>query len=411
MEKEKQQGQSAVLVAFLLLALVIFAAIAVDLSSAYFWGRTAQNASDAAALAGAGELARQRNLYGKQFDNKSDAWLVKAEMNDLAERNGIEDTDPRAKINDNVLGYYLGLDGSRLTDTPFPVSTNPNKRETIPSDAYGIEAVTYVTAPTFLGGVVGFNGYPQDREAAVWINAPVCGVTCTVPVATYWCDPDKDPDCEMRFEESDPPIWAEGPWTTTVPFQCYNIWNGTGPGNYGWLNWTEQDMYCDTNDCGEECLVDNLAPAGCAPVEIGDLVAGGPGTVTSQGVRDQLDQYIGFPYNSDDPPLPFVVPLFTTTIEGQGCNQAYIVSGFAVMQLLGYELSQGGGSVTYDPWVDPLLCTNMPPPGVEPVVPEPGELPNYGRRLTAFFMGLIDPSSLSGECDPSGTLSTIRLTK
>ena len=59
--ERRQHGQSIVLVAVALVALVIFAAIAVDVANTYVHRRTAQNAADAAALAGARDLGRQLN--------------------------------------------------------------------------------------------------------------------------------------------------------------------------------------------------------------------------------------------------------------------------------------------------------------------------------------------------------------
>ena len=105
--KEEQQGQSIILVAIALIALVIFAAIAVDISNTYVHRRTAQNAADAAALAGARELARQLNTFEFAYEFNED-W-IKTDMNDFAERNGTEDTDGTAgnAVNTNVTGTLL----------------------------------------------------------------------------------------------------------------------------------------------------------------------------------------------------------------------------------------------------------------------------------------------------------------
>ena len=93
MKEEKQGGQSIILVAIMALALVALAAMAVDLSNAYFFRRTAQNAADAAALAAAEELAYQRNTLGTKIE-QGRTKIIKTSANELAERNGIEDTEP-----------------------------------------------------------------------------------------------------------------------------------------------------------------------------------------------------------------------------------------------------------------------------------------------------------------------------
>ena len=76
----KESGQSLVLVAAALVALVLFVAITVDVSSAYYNRRTAQNAADGAALAGASRLATQINNRTK-LDGQ-----IQIDMNDLIAR-------------------------------------------------------------------------------------------------------------------------------------------------------------------------------------------------------------------------------------------------------------------------------------------------------------------------------------
>jgi len=56
-----EHGQSIVLVALLMGVLLLFVAIAVDLSNAYAHRRQAQNAADSAALAAAGEFGLYLN--------------------------------------------------------------------------------------------------------------------------------------------------------------------------------------------------------------------------------------------------------------------------------------------------------------------------------------------------------------
>jgi hypothetical protein len=412
MKEERQGGQSIILVAIMALGLVALAAMAVDLSNAYFFRRTAQNAADAAALAGAEELAWQRNKHGKNLENKNGtARDINSTVNELAERNGVEDTDPdETYINDNVEAFYLDINGNHLSEDPIPVAI----QDSTPNDAFGIEAVTYMTAPTFLGGVLGWDGYPVSAVAAVSVRAPVCGVSCVVPIATYW-NVSSTWGVTRTYETSDVPNWFEHTeWITTsdTPFKCYNIWNGDGPGNFGWLQWELQNIFCDTDDCGEQCLGDNLNPDECiGKLGIGEWVAGGPGTVNGDYVRDQLNRWISSPgalVDNDESTWPkaFTVPVFTTTANLGGCNQAYLVSGFGRMQLIGYQLSQGGGTnVEQDPWVDPSVCTDVYDPFGE------GEEPNKGRRLTAIFYDLILEDALTGSCEPYGTISTIRLTK
>jgi type II secretory pathway pseudopilin PulG len=383
-----QQGQSIIIVALAFVALMLFVAIAVDMSAAYVQRRTAQNAADAAAFAGGRELVQQRNT--KKFPKDSNAATVKEEMNDFAERNGIADTDGTAgnSTNANVEGYYLDRAGNRLGSPPNPIVSGH-----IPQDAFGIEAVTHIEAFTFFGGIMGLDGLPLTADAAVSVGVPPCGVTCVVPVATYWYTDVRE------FETSqDPDTWQVwGPDGSIPPFTCYNIWNGEGPGNFGWLNWSRQEIYCSTGDCSAECLAYNLTPGQCIGyLAIGEWVAGTTGRINSRQVQTQLNRYI-------DEHLSFTVPLYFQQDGTGGCGASYQIAGFARMQLIGYKLPQGAH---YDPWVPEeylSLCT--------PIGAAPGEEPNDGTRLTAYFLDFIDESSLPGDCEGYGTITTPRMIK
>ncbi|RPJ20526.1 MAG: hypothetical protein EHM35_19360 [Planctomycetaceae bacterium] len=343
----EERGQTAVLVAIAMLVVVIFAAITVDISSAYLGRRTAQNAADGAALAAARQLAHQYNT-GVYSDN-----LIKRELNDFGERNGAEDTGGVLADADNhsVTGVYLD-EGEN--------SIGVIGAGSVPANAMGVESTVYITTPGFFGGIMGRSGYPVQAQAAVVLDI-ACGAGCIVPIATH-----RD--------------------TITTTPGCFNIFNGDGPGNFGWLNWSSQGIFCDQNDCSAPCLEDNLAPGTCRSgfIRFGEWVAGSPGDMNSGLVRQQLKYYI-------DTPEEFTVIVWDTTREAGGCNQEYRAVGFARMQLLGYKLAQGGGNAYGH---DGVGCTPM---GLQP-----GEDPNDGVRLTAIFLGWAGGEG--GNCRAIGTL-------
>jgi hypothetical protein len=407
-DHEKQRGQSIILVAVALVALVIFVALAVDLSDAYYHRRTAQNAADSAALAGGGELARQINR-----DARNDR-RIQTEMNDFAERNDIPDTNgiPGDPVNANVEGYYLDRDRNRI---------RPVGEGVVPDDVWGIEAITYITSPTYFAGIMGVNGLRLNADARVFFGA-ACGVGCVVPIATHIDT-----------------ITQVAPTDGYTP--CVNIWNGEGPGNFGWLNWSWQianpkagaaspPVECKTDDCSSLCLAENLDPDGyCASgwIAVGDWAAGTTGVSNDVKVRRMLQEYIGIEEHPNDDhvydPIEFIVVVYGpgensvsggieapgVITDGTGCGKAtdpytmhgqfYNVVGFAQMQLLGYQLSQGG---PYDPpppdWPDfsPTQCITM---GVVP--------PNNGNRLTAVFRKWVQGAG--GTCDSVSTVDGLGL--
>jgi hypothetical protein len=368
--ERRQYGQSIVLVAVALVALVIFAAIAVDVANTYVHRRTAQNAADAAALAGARDLARQLNecIENPDCDLEDNSWWwysneddILQAMNDFAERNGVEDTDgtPGNEVNTNVHGYYLAADGTRISENVI------GSTGIVEPDARGIEAFAASLAPSFFGGVIGLDGISVEADSAV-IFEGACSDNCIIPIAPY----------SRTFETG----------------LCYNIWNGEGAGNFGWLNWTLQGNTCDQGGgpCSAKCLEQNLDPETCnsGRIEVGDWVGGTVGVNCSEGIRDQLKWYI----NEME---PFTVPIWDETNEGGGCGKPgsglhYHVAGFAKFQALAYQLSQGQGNA-YNPYgIDIDDCEDW------------GDGPHGGDRITGMFLDWFEGEG--GDCDPFGSV-------
>lgn len=427
-ENPKQQGgQSLIIVAGALVVLVIFVALTVDLGNTFYHRRTAQNGADGAALAGGNELGRQHNagVYSDlQIHRKVNEF---AELNDVPDTNGI----PGDEFNDNVEAYYLYGNGTRILGQDGMVGNG-----TVPAAANGIEAVTHMTATAYFGGILGYEGYPVSAVAAV-VFGNACGLGCVVPIATH----DKTID--------DVGVADDGKVTP-----CFNIWNGEGPGNFGWLNWSFQIAHpelsadnppveCKQDDCSSICLATNLEPDHCNSgfVRVGDWTAGTTGVSNDVKVRNQLETYIGDPdcypleYTAEtewvtgdnrwdgvcDPnrePIPFTVVVwgagdniwadgFISTgviTDGSGCGDVdqygdpkglnYNVVGFAKMQLLGHQLSQGKA---YDPVISPSDCVTV------------SLSTQGGNRLTAVFLGWVDGTA--GTCEAKGTVDGLSLFK
>jgi hypothetical protein len=386
---DRQQGQSIVIVAAALIVLLIFAAIAVDLANAYFHRRTAQNAADAAAFAGARELASMINKYDTDHDGYINGVIselpIQASMNDFAERNGIEDTDgvPANHVNTNVTGFYLRDDGSRLSDGSNDIEIGA--LGLIHPQARGVEAIAESLAPSYFSGIIGYDGFPVDAEAAV-VFGGACADSCIMPIATL---------------------------TETFQFTtCYNIYDGWESGSFGWLHWGfQKDAACR---CNVPCLRDNINPMTCSSgrIEYGDWVASDSGVSNDIDVRNQMNCYAGLPLEPggsvtcDCPPQPFTVIVYDITQDMNGkadeCAKGgtdessqrglgYHVVGFAKFQLLGYSLSSGGGGGS-SAGHDGEGCLNECAPDRQ----------NCENRLTGRFMGWAEGEG--GYCDPVGTI-------
>jgi hypothetical protein len=445
-EHPEEQGQSIVIVAMAMIVLMIFVIITVDLAYAYVHRRGDQNAADAAALAGARELANQLNYFGHldsadacYWPNCSSDLDVKTAMNDFAERNAIEDTGGASAdaINTNVEGYYLAADGTRLSN-----QIQIGNYEFIPSQARGVEAIVHSTAPSFFGGFLGLSGLPIQAEAAVAFQGGACFGECIAPIATLtmafesglcyniWdgprqtsegitvtgdiCSNDPDVVCtkdnQCAFGPCDGNTCKDNPdIECSVNADCDGVCGGShvSMSGLGWLNWALQGNSCQTvgepDDCSSECTVYNLKPGTCLSgwIEAGrDWVAGGAGVKNDVCTRKLLDCYAGIESSITGCPevvctedilgQPITVIIYDV-VEGTGCNSGqqenkmkYHVVGFAKFQILGYELSQGSGSAA---GLNPDDCVDWG---------------GSGNRITGEFIDWADGTG--GECDPIGNI-------
>ena len=373
-QEGNDSGQSVVLVAIAMLVLVIFAAITVDMSSAYLGRRTAQNAADAAALAAVRQLAYQYNM------GLYDDTAIKVELNNFAERNGAGDTDDTLgnAINDSVTGIYLDFDENAIG----VVGENSGA----PANALGVEATVQITTPAFFGGVIGYSGYPVEASATVKLNY-ACGDDCILPIAVPY----------HPFDTDDPEI------------TCYNIWDGgensqpSDTGNFGWLNWALQGYpHCCSEDCNSEvntpCLRRNLDPQACTSgwIYVGDQVAGTVGAEAA--VAPYLEEW-----RQSGEPITVVVwgpyggqPGYS----GTGSNRVFTVAGLAKMRILGYVLNNGKPvpDEKDDDYVDyETLCEDVVENGT-------------GFRISVEFLGWAEGEP--GNCRVRyGTMRTPTLTE
>lgn len=423
----EQQGQSVIIVALALGVLLLFVAIAVDMSNAYAYRRQAQNAADAAALAGAIELGDYFNGYsGGDAD-------IRLEIVSYAQQNRMLDTDGNASngVNDNVIACYVDSTGDCIDGLPVADSTvRVGTLGYVPDEAMGVEVIVYTTAPTFFGAVLSIDGYDLRAVAASRHRAACTGGDCVLPVALH----------ETVFE-NELPTFQVG--------QCYNLYDGGGTGNFGWVNWANQGLSCQLLDapgvancwedgvygeCCTECLAANLDPLYCTRVsdvlQIGSQVYGTVGVINANAVRGLLSQYAIdgstvhlLVYGDGEHPAT----------EGTGCGSdahptglKYNVVGFAAFRITGFLLSQGNGvkcdmrvdangepigldcdGATGDYLAHPDDCLDFP--GAEECGEDCDWETGEYNRITAIARPAFDGEG--GHCDAIGNLYAPPITK
>ncbi len=295
----KSRGQSMIILALIIVALVLIVGLAVDGANAYSAQRKAQSTANAAAIAGTKLLAVARDRPGSYSDVD-----IRAEIDSIALQNGFGPSDLVAEYLDaagNVIGVVGAMGGG---ETPPP------------ADAVFIRVRVGTTVQTYFVRVAGYTQVSVSAATQAR-NIPRGAPGCTdgvYPIGVYRQD----------FE----------------PGEDYWIWDGdpnapTFPGNFGWLRWRQDNQFGST-----PYLVRALTPPGTLgdPEEgyfdeasgshvlgPGMPMWGSSGLSNAQEVRERLDYFV----RSQE---PMILPLWVVA-SGQGANLIYTNAGFAVFQL------------------------------------------------------------------------------
>ncbi len=307
-QRRRQRGQAIVVMTLGLAAMLGATAVVVDGGNGMNEQRNAQNAADAAALAGAVVLAEK--MGGATHD---DADVVDA-MDDVLTANGsVRQPSYYIDYSRNIVGT-VGRGGP------------------IPTNAWGIHARASRTFDTLLASVSGFSTWTASAEATAMAGAlrSVCSaldgcgvmpVTFSIPITT--CDGTGRP---LRIGVDWPITSLEtalndtsGTYMSTVPL-CKN-----GPGGVGWL-----DLGCGGN------LADEISTPCNGPYDLPVWLPTQSGNVNS--VEGNVNAYQG---------SVILIPMFDATCRdvpstglpadctdpGNGNNLYYHIPRFAYFLL------------------------------------------------------------------------------
>jgi uncharacterized membrane protein len=140
--KGNESGQSIVIIALAMVAIIAMAALVLDGGYAYLERRRVQNAADAAALAGARALIKPES-----------ATTIRLAIDEYAVRNGINSPGT------NVKAYFVNADNQIVPDTAHEVGNGA-----VPSTASGVVVRASEQHSTFFAQVIGF---PMMNVSAV----------------------------------------------------------------------------------------------------------------------------------------------------------------------------------------------------------------------------------------------------
>ncbi len=322
----QEHGQSMILIALGLAALMAFMALAVDGGNVYAQRRQVQNAVDAAAYAGGQRLAQPNTgCINNQICRATNGQVLTA-IQTAAVRNGVEAVAIKA--------YYVTRNntGQSVIDDELIGAGGLGTGSVAPVTLDGLPVVgVYVTANkefnSFFAGIVGIKtmtvGAPSTGYGAPPPNPPntpppvITNGTCcadnlfpvTIPQTTF-PDENKDGIRDMHFEQNDPGY-------------NYQIWDrdgDEGPGNFGYLRWRDDNSSATT-------LAANMAdPTRSGKWYVDDDVSGSTGVSNSNAVRQQWIDHIG---------QSITIPIYDTA-NGTGNNLTYNIVGFARFKVTGY---------------------------------------------------------------------------
>lgn len=305
------QGQTIVLLAIALVALMAMTGLVIDGGNAYAQQRGAQNAADAASEAGAVVLSQHLMALNGTGTVRTDADVLAA-MNASADFNNIKHFDVAAG---NSAGYYtdvkgnlLRLDGSATTD---PAQAARVGGGTIPpcvgstdicvdvgapgatgNVASGVQAAGVRDFSAVVSGIIGIN-----RFTTTTIATAVSGYLASPCSATQGCPllPVTFSTHQNSCDGSGNAVYSAVEWLTTQPAgPPYTTANETllslckgGEGAFGYL-----DYGCGTiaNQITTPCNVQIYFPT---------WLPGQPGAVSS--VEGELDAYTGSTIGTYEP--------------------------------------------------------------------------------------------------------------
>jgi hypothetical protein len=214
-----QRGQSIVILAGGLVAMLAMVGLVIDGGNAFAQQRTTQNGMDAAAEAGAVELARRMSGIDPVGDDVTWDQRVFAAVTATSANNGLTATGTPK---------YTDYAGAELGDVGAGV---------IPANTQGVHAGGSRSFSTFFAGVIGIGNFTASAEAtAITGYAIESGfgnvLPLTFPVILTQCDDSGSNRVYNPLGDAPAGEWPTGPNNLIAMPLCNN-----GPGNVGWLDW------------------------------------------------------------------------------------------------------------------------------------------------------------------------------
>jgi Flp pilus assembly protein TadG len=319
--RRHEAGQALVVMAIALVALLAMTGLIIDGGNAWAQQRNSQNASDAAAEAGAAVVlqdlagASSPSTTGTCPTATTDTWdlAVCQAVYGTASNNGV--SIDRAYYT-NVTGAMLESDGDTTTNTAQAARVGGGS---VPKNAQGVKAYSTKTFSTFFAGIVGINSFTATTQATA-VGGQLSSVAgggalpVTFPIVVSTCD------------GTGSLVIGKTPWPITSPDQATADNESivplckTGPGSVGWLDY----------NCGETLSQQILNPCP-ANIDLPTWLETTPGNPNN--VDSEVNTYDG---------QTVLIPLFDGTCKNQpaGSQLSDCTAGAGVGNNTWYHIPQ-----------------------------------------------------------------------
>jgi len=251
---QREAGQTLVVVALALTAILAMGALLVDGGNAYAQQRRTQNASDSASEAGATVLAQSLMSIASGGAPRTDTNVLAA-LNSAATVGGVRPFDPGTPGNSqawytDIAGNLLTASGATTTNPAQAVQVGAASGNAIPpcnancvgSKAAGVRANGNSPFGTILAGVVGFKTFTASAQATA-----VSGYGPSVCDSAQGCAllPVTFATTQVSCSGNGSTVYSQTGWPIATPDANGNFNNAdmvilglckSGPGAVGWLD-------------------------------------------------------------------------------------------------------------------------------------------------------------------------------
>ena len=329
-----ERGQILVIVGVGLLAMIAMVGLVVDAGNAWAQQRDSQNASDAAAEAGATQMAENLPYFAAgQTPPNTNGEVAAAVTASLAANNvQIEEA------------WYTDFTGNRVGGAPL-IGPGALSSSALPNQAWdGVEVTSTKDFDTFLAGIFGIDQWTARTRGTAIAGYPSAVSTNVLPV-TFPLTITLCTGSNKVMVDPGAPQWT--------PDQDYLIpLCAADPGNVGWLDWDPEPP--DISACNQGNGTNELECAILTPdnptIRTPDwYFVASTGNVSAQKIEDALMTYAP----GDE---VVIIPIFDatcssdpgttgkddcTTGEGNGQNQWYHLAGWAGFDIEWVDLNGG----------------------------------------------------------------------